>query len=83
MRSGTLSSLRLKNYHRLVRELAFEQGKAKIGVARSERKRWKGITKLAKEFKKGMVDFNRPELPSALAVNGRVSAVPWLRKREP
>jgi ribosome biogenesis GTPase len=55
--NGTLSSSRLENYHRLVRELAFGQEKAEIGVARSERKRWKGITKLAKEFKKGKVDF--------------------------
>ena len=55
--SGTLSSSRLENYHRLVRELAFEQEKAEIGLARSERKRWKGITKLAKEIKKGNGDF--------------------------
>jgi ribosome biogenesis GTPase len=54
---GKLSSSRLENYQRLVRELAFEQEKAEIGLARSERKRWKGITKLAKEIKKGTRDF--------------------------
>ena len=54
---GTLSSSRLENYHRLVRELAFEQEKAEIGLVRSERKRWKGITKLAKEFSKSKRDF--------------------------
>lgn len=53
VRDGTLSAARLDNYHRLIRELAFEQDKADIGVARTERKRWKGITKLAKEIKKG------------------------------
>jgi ribosome biogenesis GTPase len=56
-KSGTLSSLRLENYHRLVRELAFEQEKAEIGLVRSERKRWKGITKLAKEISKRKGDF--------------------------
>jgi ribosome biogenesis GTPase len=51
--NGTLSAARLENFHRLVRELAFEQDKAEIGVARTERKRWKGITKLGKEIAKG------------------------------
>jgi ribosome biogenesis GTPase len=51
--NGTLSASRLDNFHRLVRELAFEQDKAEIGLARSERKRWKGIAKLAKEINKG------------------------------
>jgi ribosome biogenesis GTPase / thiamine phosphate phosphatase len=51
-KSGILPASRLENYHRLMRELAFEQDKAEIGLARSERKRWKGITKLAKEIKK-------------------------------
>ncbi len=54
---GTLSSSRLENYHRLVRERAFEQEKAEIGLVRSERKKWKGITKLQKEFSKGDRDF--------------------------
>ena len=51
--SGNLSSLRLDNFHRLMRELAFEQEKADIGLVRSERKRWKGIAKSAKEIQKG------------------------------
>ena len=55
--SGMLSSSRLENYHRLMRELAFEQEKAEIGLVRSERKRWKGITKSAKEINKGKGDF--------------------------
>jgi ribosome biogenesis GTPase len=55
--SGTLSSSRLENYHRLMRELAFEQEKAGIGLVRSERKRWKGIAKLAKEINKERGDF--------------------------
>ena len=46
VRNGTLTASRLENYHRLMRELAFEQDKDEIGVARTERKRWKGITKL-------------------------------------
>jgi len=53
VRNGTLSASRLENYHRLVRELAFEQEKAEIGLVRSERKRWKGIAKFAKEINKG------------------------------
>lgn len=50
---GTLSASRLDNFHRLVREVAFEQEKAEIGLVRSERKRWKGIAKFAKEINKG------------------------------
>ena len=57
VKSGTLSSPRLENYHRLVRELAFEQEKAEIGHVLSERKRWKGISKLAKEISKRKGDF--------------------------
>jgi ribosome biogenesis GTPase len=57
VKSGTISSSRLENYHRLMRELAFEQEKAGIGLVRSERKRWKGIAKLAKEINKGRGDF--------------------------
>jgi ribosome biogenesis GTPase len=53
VRNGTLSAARLENFHRLVRELAFEQDKAAIGLVRSERKRWKGIAKLAKEINRG------------------------------
>jgi ribosome biogenesis GTPase / thiamine phosphate phosphatase len=51
--SGILSASRLENYHRLMRELSFEQEKAEIGLVRSERKRWKGIAKFAKEIQKG------------------------------
>lgn len=52
VRGQVLSASRLANYHRLVRELAFEQEKAEIGLVRSERKRWKGIAKFAKEINK-------------------------------
>jgi ribosome biogenesis GTPase / thiamine phosphate phosphatase len=53
VQNGDISSSRLENYHRLMRELAFEQDKAEIGLARSEKKRWKGIAKFAKEIQKG------------------------------
>ncbi len=53
VKRGMLSSVRLENYQRLMRELAFEQDKAEIGLARSERKRWKGVAKLVKEINKG------------------------------
>ena len=53
VKRGMLSSVRLENYQRLMRELAFEQDKAEIGLARSERKRWKGVAKLVKEVNKG------------------------------
>ncbi len=53
VKCGTLSAARLENFHRLVRELAFELDKAEIGLVRSERKRWKGIAKFAKEINKG------------------------------
>ncbi|HJX55472.1 MAG TPA: ribosome small subunit-dependent GTPase A [Methanoregula sp.] len=50
---GILSPSRLDNYLRLMRELAFEQEKSAIGLVRIERKRWKGIGKLAKDIRKG------------------------------
>jgi ribosome biogenesis GTPase len=50
---GELSSARLENYLRLVRELAFEQDKAEMGLVRTEKKRWKAIGKLGKEIQKG------------------------------
>jgi len=53
VRRGTLSASRLDNFQRLVREVAFGQEKAEIGLIRSERKRWKGIAKFAKEINKG------------------------------
>ncbi len=43
VRSGKLPQARLANYHRLVKELAFEQEKAEIGLVRAERKRWKNV----------------------------------------
>jgi ribosome biogenesis GTPase len=52
VKAGILSASRLENFHRLGRELAFEQDKAEIGLARSERKRWKEIAKLGKEIQK-------------------------------
>lgn len=52
VKAGKLSAARLENFHRLNRELAFEQDKAEIGLVRSERKRWKGIAKLGKEIQK-------------------------------
>ncbi|OPX65323.1 MULTISPECIES: ribosome small subunit-dependent GTPase A [unclassified Methanoregula] len=41
VRSGKLPALRLENYRRLMKELAFGQEKAEIGLVRAERKRWK------------------------------------------
>jgi len=52
VKAGILSASRLENFHRLVRERAFEQDKAEIGLVRSERKRWKGVAKLGKEIQK-------------------------------
>jgi ribosome biogenesis GTPase / thiamine phosphate phosphatase len=57
VKCGILSSSRLENYHRLMRECAFVQEKAEIGLVRTERKRWKGIAKFAKEISKGKGDF--------------------------
>lgn len=57
VKTETLPSSRLENYQRLVRELAFEQEKAEIGLVRSERKRWKGIAKSVKAISKGKGDF--------------------------
>jgi ribosome biogenesis GTPase len=50
--SGILSASRLENYLRLMRELVFEQAKAEIGLVRFEKKRYKGIGKLAKDIRK-------------------------------
>jgi ribosome biogenesis GTPase len=50
---GELSPSRLENFHRLMRELSFEQEKAEIGLVRSERKRWKAVGKMAKKIQKG------------------------------
>lgn len=48
---GVLSEERLENYLRLSREYAFERVKAEIGLVRFERKRWKGIGKLARDLR--------------------------------
>ena len=50
---GILSPSRLDNYLRLMRKLAFEQEKSAIGLVRFERKRWRGLGKLAKKIRKG------------------------------
>jgi ribosome biogenesis GTPase len=54
VRAGTLSAARLENFHRLQKEIAFAQDKAEIGLARTERKRWKHLcgSNKAKEIKK-------------------------------
>jgi ribosome biogenesis GTPase len=48
---GLLSQDRLESYIRLNRELAFQQEKADIGLTRLERKRWKGISKSARDIR--------------------------------
>jgi ribosome biogenesis GTPase / thiamine phosphate phosphatase len=48
---GRISQDRLENYIRLNKELAFQQEKAEIGLARFERKRWKGISKSARHIR--------------------------------
>ncbi len=50
--AGTLSAARLDSFQRLMRELAFERDKAEIGLVQLEKKRWKGIAKLAKDLEK-------------------------------
>lgn len=47
---GILSQERLDNYLRLSRELEFQQEKSDIGLARLERKKWKGISKVARDI---------------------------------
>ncbi len=48
--AGHFSRERLESYVRLARELAFEREKAELGLARSERKRWKAISKAARDI---------------------------------
>ena len=48
---GLLPRARLESYLRLAGELAFAQERAEIGSARSERKRWKEISKAARDFR--------------------------------
>ncbi|MBN1165578.1 MAG: ribosome small subunit-dependent GTPase A [Methanospirillaceae archaeon] len=45
-----LSEERLKRYHKIQKELAFESDKAEIGLKRFEKKRWKGIAGFSKEI---------------------------------
>jgi ribosome biogenesis GTPase len=52
VRAGSLSAARLESFHRLIRELEFEQEKAEIGLARLEKKRWKAIGKEARDIGK-------------------------------
>ena len=54
---GILSASRLENYHRLMRELAFEQEKSEIGLVRIERKRWKAIKIQARDIKNAKSRF--------------------------
>ncbi len=49
---GTLPAARLESFQRLMRELAFEEEKAEIGLVRLEKKRWKGIGKIARDIGK-------------------------------
>lgn len=49
---GSLPAARLKSYQRLVRELEFEREKTEIGLVRLEKKRWKGIGKIARDIGK-------------------------------
>jgi len=54
---GILPASRLENYHRLMRELAFEQEKSEIGLVRVERKRWKAIKIQARDIKNAKSRF--------------------------
>ena len=47
---GVLPKERLDNYHRLSRELEFQQEKSEIGLKRLERKKWKKIGKTARDI---------------------------------
>jgi ribosome biogenesis GTPase len=48
---GILPQDRLERYLQLARELAFQREKAEIGITRSERKRWKEISKTARDVR--------------------------------
>ncbi|HOI12831.1 MAG TPA: ribosome small subunit-dependent GTPase A [Methanoculleus sp.] len=50
--AGTLSAARLESFQRLMRELEFEREKAEIGLVRLEKKRWRGIGKIARDIGK-------------------------------
>jgi ribosome biogenesis GTPase len=50
--AGTLPAARLESFQRLMRELAFEEEKAEIGLVRLEKKRWKAIGKIQRDIGK-------------------------------
>jgi ribosome biogenesis GTPase len=52
VQAGTLPAARLDNYHRLMKEVKFEQEKAEIGLVRLEREKMKGIGKMARDIRK-------------------------------
>ncbi len=57
VRRGELDPLRLENYHRLMKELAFGQKKAGLGLVRLEREKMKGIGKMARDIQKTKKDI--------------------------
>ncbi len=52
VRRGELDPARLENYRRLMKELAFGQKKASLGLVRLEREKMKGIGKMARDIEK-------------------------------
>lgn len=52
VRRGELDPSRLSNYHHLMKELAFGQKKAGLGLVRFEREKMKGIGKMARDIQK-------------------------------
>ena len=51
MLDGRISESRFLQYQKMIKEAAFERGKAEIGLKRFEKVRFKGIGELAKEMK--------------------------------
>ena len=49
--AGCLPRARLESYLRLAGEVALAREKAELGSARAERKRWKAISKVARDFR--------------------------------
>lgn len=49
--NGELSEEKLKRYQKIAKEIAFESDKAEIGLKRYEKKRFKGISEMAREIK--------------------------------
>lgn len=56
VKRGDVDPLRLENYHRLVKELAFGKKKADLGLVRLEREKMKGIGKMARDIQKTKKD---------------------------